>query len=232
MHNPTHRATSLLISVLIATLALPPVSLAKERITCESQNYRYHYCKVDTDNRVKLKDQISRSPCIEGQTWGYDQRGVWVTSGCAAEFEVGTGKNSGGNAALLGGAAAIGAAVLGGLLGGGTGQPADSSANPDYSPGNPPYPPAGTPSPATAAPAWAVGTFRGFDQVYNMDVELTINPNGSVSGYAQNRPLQGSLSGQQLRLGEATFYVKPDSRGFRAVQANDARNQVRYFRIR
>ena len=64
-------------------------ALASERITCESKNHRYNRCRVDTDNRVKLKKQLSDAPCIEGQTWGYDKKGVWVDRGCTAEFKVG-----------------------------------------------------------------------------------------------------------------------------------------------
>ena len=36
--------------------------------------------------------QISGSPCIQGQTWGFDDRGVWVDRGCRAEFQAGGGQ--------------------------------------------------------------------------------------------------------------------------------------------
>jgi len=35
---------------------------------------------------VQLVRQISRSACIEGQTWGYARNGIWVSQGCRAEF--------------------------------------------------------------------------------------------------------------------------------------------------
>jgi len=31
----------------------------------------------------------SEAPCVFGQTWGFDDRGVWVDRGCRADFAVG-----------------------------------------------------------------------------------------------------------------------------------------------
>jgi hypothetical protein len=52
---------------------------------CDSNDRRTHYCEVDA-RRVSLVRQVSRTPCIEGRTWGVDRRGVWVSEGCRAEF--------------------------------------------------------------------------------------------------------------------------------------------------
>lgn len=52
---------------------------------CDSNDRRTHYCEVDA-RRVSLVRQVSKTPCIEGRTWGRDRRGVWVTEGCRAEF--------------------------------------------------------------------------------------------------------------------------------------------------
>lgn len=60
-------------------------------ITCASQNYRYTLCDTETRGGVRLVNQISRAECVEGRSWGYDRRGVWVDQGCAGEFEVGGG---------------------------------------------------------------------------------------------------------------------------------------------
>src|SRR5467141_2118383 len=44
---------------------------------------------------------IGMAPCMEGSTWGYDRRGVWVDRGCNGEFlvqavsELGAGDSSG-----------------------------------------------------------------------------------------------------------------------------------------
>src|ERR1700682_6063426 len=57
-------------------------------ITCSSNNGERVYCEVDTRNGVLLVRQISGTPCREGSTWGFDQRGIWVDRGCRAEFTV------------------------------------------------------------------------------------------------------------------------------------------------
>lgn len=57
---------------------------------CESENFRYHLCQVDTGRggRVELVDQVSGTDCIEGRTWGSNRAGVWVDKGCAGVFRV------------------------------------------------------------------------------------------------------------------------------------------------
>lgn len=83
-------------------------TFAQSTITCESTNNRYTYCRVDTDNKVRLVRELSRSDCNENSSWGYDRRGIWVDRGCRGEFEYGKG--------ISGKGAAIGAGVAGGLI--------------------------------------------------------------------------------------------------------------------
>lgn len=61
-------------------------------ITCASDDGRRHYCDADTRGGIQMTRQISGSACIQGQTWGYDQRGIWVDRGCRAEFSQGGGR--------------------------------------------------------------------------------------------------------------------------------------------
>lgn len=58
-------------------------------VRCEAGDGRSRFCAVDTRGGVRLVRQLSRSPCIEGQTWGTERSGIWVDRGCRAEFEVG-----------------------------------------------------------------------------------------------------------------------------------------------
>ena len=60
-------------------------------ITCASDDGRRAYCEADTRGGVRLVRQISGSPCQEGSTWGYDERGIWGDRGCRAEFDVSGG---------------------------------------------------------------------------------------------------------------------------------------------
>lgn len=58
-------------------------------LTCSSDDGRRHYCDIDPRASVRMTRQISGSACREGQTWGRDDRGLWVDRGCRAQFEVG-----------------------------------------------------------------------------------------------------------------------------------------------
>ena len=60
-------------------------------ITCSSNDGKRNYCNVDTRRGVRLSRQISGTACVETQTWGYDNRGIWVDRGCRAEFVVNSG---------------------------------------------------------------------------------------------------------------------------------------------
>jgi hypothetical protein len=57
-------------------------------ITCSSDDGGRHYCAADTSRGVDLVNQRSGSPCVQGRTWGYDSRGIWVNKGCRADFAV------------------------------------------------------------------------------------------------------------------------------------------------
>ena len=68
-------------------------SLNYPNITCASDEIRRHYCRIETEGRVRIVNQRSGSPCILGQTWGFDNSGIWVDRGCRADFVVGRGGN-------------------------------------------------------------------------------------------------------------------------------------------
>jgi hypothetical protein len=58
-------------------------------VKCESRGNEYNFCNARTRGDVRLRRQLSKDPCIAGRTWGFERNGIWVTSGCRAEFEVG-----------------------------------------------------------------------------------------------------------------------------------------------
>ncbi len=60
-----------------------------QTLTCSSDDGKRHYCNADTSGGVQMTNQRSGSPCRQGESWGYDQRGVWVDRGCRADFVVG-----------------------------------------------------------------------------------------------------------------------------------------------
>jgi hypothetical protein len=67
-------------------------SSAFQTVLCESQDGKRRHCGADTSFGVELQRQISGADCVRNRTWGYDSNGVWVTSGCRAEFAVGAGR--------------------------------------------------------------------------------------------------------------------------------------------
>lgn len=60
-------------------------------VRCESQDGRTRYCDADVRGGVRLTRQLSRTDCVRGRNWGYDNRGIWVGGGCRAEFVTGGG---------------------------------------------------------------------------------------------------------------------------------------------
>lgn len=90
------RAFGVAVGLLLSlSLTVAHDAAASRDMRCKSYDYRYNYCRVDTDNRVRLLKTYSHRPCRLGKSWGYDRRGVWVDNGCDAKFEVG-GRHGGG----------------------------------------------------------------------------------------------------------------------------------------
>ena len=72
-------------------------------VTCASDDGKRHLCSVPTQHGVRMTNQRSGSPCIQGQTWGYNNQGIWVDRGCRADFWLGGGYHGGGNGGGNGG---------------------------------------------------------------------------------------------------------------------------------
>src|SRR4051794_24212192 len=91
------------ISLLLAALSLACVSLFAQRPTevaptvrCESNDGHYHECRWGGFGNVFLTRTMSKSECVRGKSWDYNERVIWVDRGCRAEFGVqGTNKNLG-----------------------------------------------------------------------------------------------------------------------------------------
>ena len=69
---------------------VPTVSaeLGPQQVRCESDRGRERRCEIGVWKGAELTKQLSKSPCVQGHSWGWDQRGVWVSRGCRAEFTV------------------------------------------------------------------------------------------------------------------------------------------------
>ena len=57
-----------------------------QRLTCASYSNRRTECPANTNGQVSLTRKWSNAPCIQGTSWGYNNRMVWVDRGCRADF--------------------------------------------------------------------------------------------------------------------------------------------------
>jgi len=74
------------ILLVLAGVAAPVFA---EQITCESRNERTEACTtLQPGSSVRMVQQISNNPCIEGQTWGAGEGSIWVSQGCRAVFDI------------------------------------------------------------------------------------------------------------------------------------------------
>jgi hypothetical protein len=69
----------------------PPSPPPAQTINCSSNDGRRNWCAIGNNRDVRLVRQISGSPCVQGNTWGIDNRGLWVDKGCRADFAIGRG---------------------------------------------------------------------------------------------------------------------------------------------
>lgn len=68
-----------------------------QTIRCESIDNKVRHCPADTRGGVELTRGLSKTWCTQGQNWGWDRNGIWVSGGCRAEFVVyGRGQGGGG----------------------------------------------------------------------------------------------------------------------------------------
>ena len=73
----------------------PSQERRSQTISCSSEDGEKHYCEADTRYGARLVRQRSETPCKEGESWGYDEEGIWVDKGCSGEFVLGRGESSG-----------------------------------------------------------------------------------------------------------------------------------------
>lgn len=81
-------------------------------VTCESVGKAQVECDMDTHGEVRLVRQLSRTECVQNETWGLYHHSVWVKNGCRGVFS-----NAGGGHSSFRPAAPVGMGVAGELLG-------------------------------------------------------------------------------------------------------------------
>ncbi len=209
---------------LLSLAALP--ALADQRITCESRNNHYQRCSINQPGYVTLERNLSSSTCRKGRNWDYDRREIWVDDGCRGEFLVHTYGNthseshhSDNHDAKVAAGVLVGAAILGAMV---------HNANKDdaqyrddnYQGGRH----------TSYVPSWMVGTFQGYNPMYDAEIRMTVQSDGQVTAVSGNQTLRGWINSGQLHVQDAVFTISQSKNGFTTSQVGDSRNQVHYFR--
>ena len=96
-----------------ALLLLASIDAQARSLVCESEDRTTHYCAADTRGGVHLSTQFSKASCRQGSSWGYDSRGVWVSNGCRAQFDLGDYRSSQGSNGDSAAAAALALGLIG-----------------------------------------------------------------------------------------------------------------------
>jgi len=223
MRSPVTRAVRPLALTLAALLAAPP--LFARSVRCESHHNRYEYCRVNTHGSVRLRRETSHHQCHFGRTWGYDHRGIWVDSGCKAEFAVDEGRHDRydhydryddddddhhDKGAAIAAGAVLGVALIAVLA---------NSKNKDKGEAR------------SDVPSWAVGRFEGYNTLHHADVELRISPSGSVTGKLPNgERLEGHYEDGRVEIPGASFEVERTGSGLVLTESGNPENKTIYHR--
>ena len=85
-----------LAMAFVPTARVSAQDISGSRISCESQpgSGRVN-CPADTSAGVALLKSRGASACLLGKSWGYEDKHIWVSDGCSADFLAGQLGNEG-----------------------------------------------------------------------------------------------------------------------------------------
>ncbi|HFB0255845.1 TPA: DUF3011 domain-containing protein [Neisseria gonorrhoeae] len=217
--------TRLLLSVCLAGAGLWGADArADDYVTCESRNDRYQSCSITTAGYVTLDRQLSSTSCTQGRTWDYNRREIWVDDGCRATFRVHTsssGHHGDDHDAKVAAGVLIGAAILGAIAH--NANKKDDKYDDDRYQGA---------RHSSYVPSWMIGTFEGYNAVYDRDVTLTITADGRATARTRDQTVDGWINDGRLNVGNTAFDIDPSRDGLVTTQVGDRQNEVRYRRMR
>ena len=215
--------TTIITALLLATSVYSPPVTANDIITCESREHRYNTCPIPSHGYVTLIKQTSKADCIQGRTWDYDQRRIWVDDNCKGKFEVETRHHTKGHSDHNSEKAVAAAAAIA-LIAAAASSSKDKEStryhDDDYHhSGHSSY-----------IPHWMVGDFEGFNIKYDAEVSMHISDDGRMSAYVDGTELHGYINDERLYIGDAVFYIDRAGDGFNTTQVGNTSNQVHYKR--
>jgi hypothetical protein len=76
-------------------------AIEAQTVHCASADGGKKYCEADTRDGVRLAKQRSEAACKQGDSWGYDEHGIWVDHGCDGDFALGTVASTEGEAKVV-----------------------------------------------------------------------------------------------------------------------------------
>ena len=221
----------MLFRMLLATPLLLMLPLEDARaddfVTCESRDNRYQSCTLPRAGYVTLDRKLSGADCRQGRTWDYDRREVWVDDGCRASFRVHGGSDrddrhdDDNHDAKVAAGVLVGAAILGAIAA--NSNKSDAKYTDDNYEGA---------RHTSYVPGWMVGTFEGYNPLYDADVTLTIDGRGRATARANGATVDGWINDGRLNVGNHVFDIDQSRDGFVTSQVGDRHNEVRYRRVR
>ena len=217
--------TRILLSACVGGAGLLSIDArADDTITCESRNDRYQSCSIATAGYVTLERQLSGTACTQGRTWDYNRREIWVDDGCRATFRVHTnssGHHDDNHDAKVAAGVLIGAAILGAIAH--NANKKDDKYDDDRYQGA---------RHTSYVPSWMVGSFEGYNAVYDREVTLTINADGRATARTRDQTVDGWINDGRLNVGNTSFDIDQSRDGLVTTQVGDRHNEVRYRRVR
>lgn len=215
--------TSIIIGLILATSVYSQPVAANDFVTCESRHHRYNTCPIQSHGYVILRRQTSRADCIQGRTWDYDYRSIWVDENCKGEFEVETRHHTKGHSDHNGrkAVAAVAAIAILAAVAASSKNDKHSRYNKDDYHGS---------RHSSYVPHWMVGDFEGYNIGYDAEVTLHIKEDGRMTARVDGVTLHGYINDERLYIGDVEFYVGRAGNGFNTTQVGDTSNQVHYVR--
>jgi hypothetical protein len=76
----------LLAAVALSVAAPRDLAAQATLVTCASKPGERQDCPANTSKGVALVRSSGEAACLLGKTWGFDEKGIWVSDGCVGEF--------------------------------------------------------------------------------------------------------------------------------------------------
>ena len=210
------------VGLLVGTTS--PALFADQTIRCESHKHAYNMCRVDTHGYVYLSRELSKGHCVQGRTWDYDRRGIWVDDNCKGEFVIESRHHTDDHKDHHGKEAVAAAAAIA-LIAAATAAASHNDHQDRYHDEG--YHRGGH---SSYLPNWMIGSFKGYNLQFGATVRLRIDDDGRAVANVEGQRVQGYVNDGRLYIGDAEFDIERAGDGFNTVQRGNRSNRVHYER--